>query len=87
MFIFLKILLTIIYIGSIITVQIIVIRVSMRISIFGGLIVKKYEALDLEIISVNADVVLSSFGESADSPFLPYTPTSNGLVDLGIMDD
>ena len=58
----------------------------MRISIFGGLTVKKYEALELEIISVSADVVLASFGESADSPFVTYDPTSNPLKDLGLID-
>ncbi|MBQ7332832.1 MAG: hypothetical protein IJW38_00615 [Clostridia bacterium] len=48
---------------------------------------KKYEALELEIISVNADVVLASFGEEADSPFLTYNPTSNPLQDLGLLND
>ena len=46
---------------------------------------KKYEALELEIISVRADVVLASFGTNADSPFLEYNPSSNPLVDLGLM--
>lgn len=64
-----------------------IIRVIMRISIFGGLTVKKYEALDLEIISVSADVVLTSFGANADSPFITYSPTSNPLADLGLLDD
>ena len=73
-------------VSSIITIQIMIIRVSMRISIFGGLTVKKYEALELEIISVSADVVLASFGESADSPFVTYDPTSNPLKDLGLID-
>lgn len=59
----------------------------MRISIFGGLTVKKYEALELEIISVSADVVLASFGTNADSPFLEYNPSSNPLKDLGLLDD
>ncbi len=63
-----------------------IIRVSMRISILGGLTVKKYEALELEIISVSADVVLASFGATADSPFLEYNPTSNPLKDLGLID-
>jgi hypothetical protein len=44
--------------------------------------VKKYEALELEIISVDTDVVLTSFGDGADTPFLPYTPTNGSpLVD------
>ena len=47
---------------------------------------KKYEALELEIISVSADVVLASFGEGADSPFVTYDPTSNPLRDLGLID-
>ncbi len=64
-----------------------IIRISMRISIFGGLTVKKYEALDLEIISVSADVVLASFGANADSPFITYDPTSNPLKDLGLIDE
>lgn len=63
-----------------------IIRVPMRISIFGGFVVKKYEALDLEIISVSADVVLASFGTNADSPFITYDPTSNPLKDLGLID-
>lgn len=53
---------------------------------FGGLTVKKYEALDLEIISVSADVVLASFGTGADSPFITYDPNSNPLADLGLLD-
>ena len=46
---------------------------------------KKYEALDLEIISVSADVVLASFGDGADSPFMTYNPTRNPLEDLGLV--
>lgn len=47
---------------------------------------KKYEALELEIISVSTDVVLSSFGATADTPFVTYDPTSNPLRDLGLME-
>ena len=46
---------------------------------------KKYEALELEIISMNDDVVLASFGSDADSPFVNYDPTSNPLEDLGLI--
>lgn len=48
---------------------------------------KKYESLELEIISVSADVVLASFGEKADSPFITYGSTSNPLRDLGLLDE
>ena len=48
----------------------------------GGLAVKKYEVLELEIISVSADVVLASFGEEADSPIVSYKPGSFPLRDL-----
>ena len=56
----------------------------MRICKFGGLTVKKYEALELEIISVGTDVVLASFGgTAADTPFVSFDPSSNPLQDLG----
>lgn len=48
---------------------------------------KKYEALELEIISVSADVVLASFGANADSPFISYDPTSNSLRFYGLIDE
>jgi len=48
----------------------------------GGLAVKKYEVLELEIISVSADVVLASFGEEADAPIVSYKPGSFPLRDL-----
>ena len=75
--------------GSIITIQIMIIRISIYayFNFFGGLTVKKYEALDLEIISVSADVVLASFGDNADSPFITYDPSSSALKDLGLLGD
>lgn len=48
---------------------------------------KKYKSLELEIISVSADVVLASFGSDADSPFITYGSSSNPLRDLGLLDD
>ena len=48
---------------------------------------KKYEALELEIISVSADVVLASFGANADTPFLDYNSSSSPLKDYGLLDD
>ena len=47
---------------------------------------KKYEALELEIISIGTDVVLASFGgTAADTPFVSFDPTSNPLRDLGFI--
>lgn len=58
-----------------------IIRVFVRIYI-GGFIVKNYETLELEVISVNTDVVLT-VSNQADTPYVGYNPSYNFWGFLG----